>query len=173
MMRVRVNGEKTHTDIWLQQDSRFSEEFDNGWEAKYAECDNRSAQFYAQSEIGKMAFLALPDLEGTILGFVPNRDGNDYTFTFHYVGDEEFYLNDLKQKASTLISEDATYSFTYGDGDTNRFYISRTPIDAPQTSTGVDNTGNGEVKARKFIYRDKMYIMINGRVYSVDGALVK
>jgi hypothetical protein len=173
-MRVRVSGESTHTDVYLLKDARFSDGFDNGWDGHYLSGDDRSAQLYAISEEeGKLAFLAQPEIEGTQLGFAPSKHGNEYTFSFSYDGDEEYYLNDIKLKTSTLISEDATYSFTYGDGDTNRFYISRTPIDAPQTSTGVDNTGSGEVKARKFIYRDKMYIMINGRVYSADGALVK
>ena len=173
MMRVRVSGTKTHTDVWLQQDSRFTDAFDNGWEAKYAECDNRSAQLYAQSEIGNMAFLALPDLEGTILGFAPSRDGNEYTFTFHYAGEDEFYLNDLKLVRSALISEVGSYTFTYEEGDTNRFYISRTRIDAPQMPTGVENTHEGVVKAHKFIYNDKLYILFNGRVYSADGQMVK
>ena len=173
MMRVRVSGTKTHTDVWLQQDSRFTDAFDNGWEAKYAECDNRSAQLYAQSEIGNMAFLALPDLEGTVLGFAPSRDGNEYTFTFHYAGEDEFYLNDLKLVRSALISEEGSYTFTYEEGDTNRFYISRTRIDAPQMPTGVENTHEGAVKARKFIYNDKLYILFNGRVYSADGQMVK
>ena len=173
-MRVRVSGELTHTDVYLLKDARFSDGFDNGWDGHYLSGDDRSAQLYAISEEeGKLAFLAQPEIEGTQLGFAPSKHGNEYTISFSYDGDEEYYLNDIKLKTSTLISEDATYSFTYGDGDTNRFYISRTPIDAPQTSTGVDNTGNGEVKARKFIYRDKMYILINGRVYSADGALVK
>jgi hypothetical protein len=173
-MRVRVSGELTHTDVYLLKDARFSDGFDNGWDGHYLSGDDRSAQLYAISEEeGKLAFLAQPEIEGTQLGFAPSKHGNEYTFSFSYDGDEEYYLNDIKLKTSTLISEESTYSFTYADGDTNRFYISRTPIDAPQTSTGVDNTGNGEVKARKFIYHDKMYIMINGRVYSADGALVK
>jgi hypothetical protein len=120
-----------------------------------------------------MAFLAKPDIEGTILGIAPSRDGNEYLFTFHYVGDEEFYLNDLKLKQSVLISEEESYSFMYEDGDTNRFYISRTRIDAPQMPTGVENTHGDAVKARKFIYNDKLYIMLNGRVYSAEGQLVK
>ena len=173
-MRVRVSGELTHTDVYLLKDARFSDGFDNGWDGHYLSGDDRSAKLYAISEEeGKLAFLAQPEIEGTQLGFAPSKHCNEYTFSFSYDGDEEYYLNDIKLKTSTLISEESTYSFTYADGDTNRFYISRTPIDAPQTSTGVDNTGSGEVKARKFIYRDKMYIMINGRVYSADGALVK
>ena len=172
MMCVRMSGEKTHADVWLQQDERFSNEFDNGWEATYVECDNRSPQFYAQSEIGKMAFLALPDLEGTVLGLAPSRDGNEYSFTFHYVGEEEFYLNDLKLHDAVLINEENSYEFTYSEGDTNRFYISRTAINAPTVTTGVGNTRDG-VKAQKILYNNKLYIIINGRVYSAEGALVK
>lgn len=172
MMCVRMSGEKTHADVWLQQDERFSEAFDNGWEATYVECDNRSPQFYAQSEIGKMAFLALPDLEGTVLGLAPSRDGNEYSFTFHYVGEEEFYLNDLKLRDAVLINEENSYEFTYEEGDTNRFYISSTPINAPEIATGVDNTRDG-IKAQKILYNDKLYIIVNGRVYSAEGALVK
>ncbi len=173
MMRVRMSGFKTRADLWIMEDGRFSDEYDNGWEANYIECDNRSPQLYANSEIGKMAFLAKPDIEGTILGIAPSLDGNEYLFTFHYVGDEEFYLNDLKLKQSVLISEEESYSFMYEDGDTNRFYISRTRIDAPQMPTGVENTHGDAVKARKFIYNDKLYIMLNGRVYSAEGQIVK
>ena len=174
IMCVRVNGEKTHTDVWLQQDERFSEAFDNGWEAEYSECDNRSAQFYAQSELGKMAFLAKPDIEGTVLGFAPSRDGNDYTFTFHYIGDEYFYLNDLKLQQSVLIDAENTYSFTYAEGDTNRFYISRTPLGMPQTPTGVDGVvGDQPSVVRKLLINDHIYIIRDGKVYGIDGALVK
>ena len=171
-MRVRVSGMKTRTDVWLLEDDRFSDEFDNGWEAKYVECDDRSAQLYAQSEIGNMSFLAKPDIEGTVLGFAPSKDGNQYLFTFHYVGDEEYYLNDLKLTSSTLISDESSYLFTYEAGDTNRFYISRQPLGGPAITTGVDEVRE-EAKPRKFIYNDKMYILFNGRVFDATGKAVK
>ncbi len=171
-MRVRVSGVKTRTDVWLLEDDRFSDEFDNGWEAKYAECDDRSAQLYAQSETGNMSFLAKPDIDGTVLGFAPSKDGNQYLFTFHYVGDDEYYLNDLKLTTATLISNENNYLFTYEEGDTNRFYISRQPLGAPAVATGVDNPRE-EAKPRKFIYKDKMYILYNGRVFDATGKVVK
>ncbi len=171
-MRVRVSGVKTRTDVWLLEDDRFSDEFDNGWEAKYVECDDRSAQLYAQSETGNMSFLAKPDIEGTVLGFAPSKDGNQYLFTFHYVGDDEYYLNDLKLTTATLISNENNYLFTYEEGDTNRFYISRQPLGAPAVATGVDNPRE-EAKPRKFIYKDKMYILYNGRVFDATGKVVK
>lgn len=176
LLRIRVAGEKTNTDVWMMQDPRFSEAFDNGWEAYYTTCDDRSAQLYARSSTGKMSFLALPDLDGTVLGFAPSRDGNNYTFTFQYRGEDEYYLNDLKLQQSVLINADNTYDFIYEKGDANRFYISRTPLQAPQTPTGIGNTegtSTQSTKAIKVIYNDQLYIIRGGRVYSADGSLVK
>ena len=171
LVRIRVADTKTHNDIHLFEGDVFSEAFDDGWEAKYMTGEGISAQLYAMNGEDKMAVLATSTLEGTVLGFAPGRE-REYTFSF-LGADNGYYLNDLKLKTSTPISETEHYTFTYEEGDTNRFYISKTAIDAPQTPTGVDNTHSGEVKAQKFIYNDKMYIMINGRVYSAEGQIVK
>lgn len=172
-LRVRVSGEVTHTDVYLLKDARFSDAFDNGWDGHYLFGDDRSASLYAVSETeGAMAFLAQPEIDGTILGFAPSRYGNDYTFTFYYLGEEEYYLNDIKLQKSTLISEEESYMFTFEEGDTNRFYISKTPFEAPSVATGTENTGDG-VKARKVLVNDKLYIILNGRVYSAEGVMVK
>ena len=171
LVRIRVADTKTHNDIHLFEGDVFSEAFDDGWEAKYMTGEGISAQLYAMNGEDKMAVLATSTLEGTVLGFAPGRE-REYTFSF-LGADNGYYLNDLKLKTSTPISETEHYTFTYEEGDTNRFYISKTAIDAPQTPTGVDNTHSGEVKAKKFIYNDKMYIMINGRVYSAEGQIVK
>ena len=171
LMRIRVADSNAHADLYLFEGSTFSDEFDNGWEAAFMDGDGPSAQLYADVALGRMAVVATDELEGTFLGFVPGQE-TTYTFSFGGAG-MGYYLNDLKLMTSTLINEEATYSFTFEEGDANRFYISRTPIEAPQTPTGVDNTHSGEVKAKKFIYNDKMYIMINGRIYSAEGQIVK
>lgn len=171
LMRIRVADSQTRTDLHLFEGERFSDEFDNGWEAAYKDGDDGTTKLYADVALGHMAVVATDVLEGTLLGFAPGKE-TEYTFTFGGEG-MGYYLNDLKLKTSTLISEGETYSFTYEEGDTNRFYISRTRIDAPQTPTGVENTHSGTVKAHKFIYNDKLYIMLNGRVYSAEGQIVK
>ena len=174
ILRVRVSGETTYTDVWLLSDASFSDEFDNGWEASYQDCDDRSAQLYALSGLGKMAFLAQPEIDGTVLGFAPSREGGEYIFSFHYLGDETLYLNDLKQETSTLISEENIYRFTYEEGDTHRFLISATPFGAPQIATGIGNAESGEsTKVQKLIYRDKVYIIRGGRIYDVVGKIVR
>ena len=173
LMRIRVAGEKTHTDMWLLQDERFDYGFDNGWEAEFVEGDDRSAQLYAVSEIGKMAFLAQPELDGTLLGFAPSRDGAEYTFSFYYTGSQKLYLNDLKLQTSTLVSDNDTYLFTYEKGDEQRFIISTAPFNIPDISTGVGNTTNGEnAKAVKFIKDDKIFIFVNGTLYDATGKMV-
>jgi hypothetical protein len=173
LMRIRVTGEKTHTDMWLLQDERFDYGFDNGWEAEFVEGDDRSAQLYAVSEIGKMAFLAQPELDGTLLGFAPSRDGAEYTFSFYYTGSQKLYLNDLKLQTSTLVSDNDTYLFTYEKGDEQRFIISTAPFNIPDISTGVGNTTNGEnAKAVKFIKDDKIFIFVNGMLYDATGKMV-
>ncbi len=170
LIRIRVADSQTHTDLYLFEGESFSEEFDNGWEAKYMSGDGRSAKLYAETTIGQMAVAAQPEYEGTVLGFAPGKE-TEYTFTFSGPN-KEYYLNDLKEKKSTLISEDESYMFTFEEGDTNRFYISKTPINAPSVATGTENTGDG-AKARKVLVNDKLYIILNGRVYSAEGVVVK
>lgn len=170
LIRIRVADSKTHTDLYLFEGEQFSDEFDNGWEARYMSSDGRSAKLYAETTVGQMAVAAQPEYEGTVLGFAPGKE-TEYTFTFSGPN-KDYYLNDLKLKKSTLISEDESYFFTFEEGDTNRFYISKTRIDAPAITTGTENTGDG-VKARKVIVNDKLYILLNGKVYSAEGMIVK
>ena len=169
LIRIRVADSQTHTDLYLFEGESFSEEFDNGWEAKYMSSDGRSAKLYAETAIGPMAVVAQPEYEGTVLGFAPGKE-TEYTFTFSGPN-KEYYLNDLKEKKSTLISEEESYMFTFEEGDTNRFYISKTPINAPSVATGTDNTGDGAL-ARKVIYNNLVYIIRAGKVYGIDGTLV-
>jgi hypothetical protein len=170
LIRIRVADSQTHTDLYLFEGEQFSDEFDNGWEAKYMSSDGRSAKLYAETAIGQMAVVAQPEYEGTILGFAPGKE-TEYTFTFSGPT-TDYYLNDLKEKKSTLISEGERYLFNFEEGDTNRFYISKTRIDAPTIATGTENTGDG-VKARKVLVNDKLYIILNGKVYSAEGMKVK
>ena len=173
LMRVRVTGEYTHTDVWLLQDEQFTDKFDNGWEAKYQDCDNRSAQMYAESELGRMAFLAKPNIDGTVLGFAPSRDGHEYTFSFYYLGDEALYLNDMQLEASTLIDAENTYTFTYSEEDmAERFIISRQAFGAPAVTTGNERISDN-AKPIKFIKDDRIFILVRGILYDITGKVVR
>ena len=171
-IELRMMGQMGY-DVTTFGNHEFDYGFDNGWEAEFVEGDDRSAQLYAVSEIGKMAFLAQPELDGTLLGFAPSRDGAEYTFSFYYTGSQKLYLNDLKLQTSTLVSDNDTYLFTYEKGDEQRFIISTAPFNIPDLSTGVGNTTNGEnAKAVKFIKDDKIFIFVNGMLYDATGKIV-
>ena len=170
--RIRVADSLTQTDMYLFEDITFTTDFDNGWEGYYMPCDGRSAQLYAQTALGKMAVAALPDLEGTLLGFKPGKS-SEYTFSFG-TNAGVYYLNDIKTQTSTLMQEGYEYTFTWEDGDdTNRFIISATPF-AKTTPTGIEDGSLQKVDGvQKVIYKDHMYIIRGGRVFDATGGLVK
>ena len=173
-MRITVSEEKTHSDVYLLESDKFTDGFDNGWDGDYVNNDTRTARLYIVSEeLGNMAVSAQPTLEGTALGFRQSNNGDTYEFSFHCASGE-YYLNDMKERKSTLILTGNTYEFVWANGDdANRFYISKTAIDAPQVPTGVTDLDSEAPKARKVIYNDKMYIFNNGRVYDAQGKVVK
>jgi hypothetical protein len=171
-MRMRVTDSQTHTDLYLFEGEQFSEAYDNGWEAKFVSGDGRSAQFYAMNGDEKMAVLATDELEGTVVGFAP---GQETEYTFSFMGEDNgYYLNDIKLQNSVRISEGETYTFTYEEGDAaNRFYISRTAINAPEVATGIENLDAAVPRVQKIIYNDKLYIIRGGRLYDATGKVVK
>lgn len=173
MMRIRVEGQNMHVDQYLLEGENFTTGFDNGWDGNHVEGDGRSAGFYSvNSELGNMAVNALPEIEGTLLGFVPN-DEQAFTISFGYNGDKTYYLNDLMEEKSTLIRNDQTYFFLVGGNDiVHRFQISTTPFES-YIGTGSDNIGNGVQKAVKFIENDKLFILRNGRLYDGTGKALK
>lgn len=141
VMRVRVSDSHTYTDLYLAQHPFFSNEFDNGWDAEFVEGDGRSASLYAITPIGEMAVAAIPEIEGINLGFAPGKE-TEYTFSFGYTG-SMLYLNDTRERRSTLITDWNTYRFTASDNDdANRFYISATPIEAQVPSGLVEVSDN-------------------------------
>ena len=172
MTNIRVADSKTHTDLSLFEGDRFSEAFDNGWEAEYMNGDGRSAKLYAETEAGQMAVAAMYDYEGTVVGFAP---GQETEYTFSFMGEDNgYYLNDIKLQNSVRISEGETYTFTYEEGDAaNRFYISRTAINAPEVATGMEKLDAAAPRVQKIIYNDKLYIIRGGRLYDATGKVVK
>lgn len=165
---VYVTGNELQTRMRLFENEQFTNDIDNGYEAIHMEGEGRAGELYAQAD-DKMTVLATPNLEGTVVGFIPGEATN-YTISFEGDG-KGYYLNDVVTNQSTLIAEGNTYMFT-PDESTNdtRFIISKTPIH--NMPTGVDAVNDG-VKARKQMINGILYIIRDGRLYDATGALVK
>ena len=165
---IYVSGNDMQTRIRLLEDAtRFTDDLDAGWEAYYLAGQGLAGEMYAVGPEAKMNVLATSNLEGTVVGFVPGQ-ATDYTISF--TGDGKgYYLNDIATGESTLIDEANTYNFK-SDENTNatRFVVSKMPL----MPTGVDEVADGS-KARKQMIDGTLYIIRDGRIYKVDGALVK
>ena len=174
LLRIAVQETKGIDYIYLIEGPEFTEGYDNGWEAAYSKGITFGKLYALDAEANKKMALARPDLEGTMVGFVPGVS-NTYTITFNQT-EGYYYLNDLKKEESTLIQKGNSYTFTVEEGDAaERFMISGTPF-VKTNPTGVEEMENGKWKmenVRKVIYNDHLYIIRGGRIYGADGATVK
>jgi hypothetical protein len=175
VLKLWANGALYSDRVVLLEREDFSLGFDNGWDGKKLSFGEVGPSVYVITPLGEPeAVSAVPNLEGTVVGFRAGTN-NTCTMTFEYDGGEMLYLNDLQAQQSTQIDSENTYTFSTAAGDNEaRFIISATPI--AQTPTGVEMvTGDGlpVMGARKVLMADKIYIIRSGRIYSIDGQLVK
>lgn len=173
-MRLRVRGENGWTtNAYILGREDFTNGYDDGWDGEYMEGDGSAPQLYSATEEGYFVVNCVPEIEGTLMAFHPGSADNAYTFSFVYNGSETWYLNDMKEQTSTLISNETNYPFVSVAGDNPaRFVISKTPIN--KIVTGIDETnGEKDAKVRKLFIDDHIYIIRGGKMYTADGALVK
>ena len=152
----------------------FADSFDDGWDGRFMEGDEVAPQLYVPTENGNLVINCVPNIEGTVVCFKRGSVDSEYTFTFSYEGEESWYLNDQKEQESTLISALDSYTFhSSADDMPARFVVSRTPI--YKTPTGVENADGRNQKSdvRKIVIDDHVFIIRNGLMYDVTGALCK
>lgn len=174
LMQLNLSAESGLGDrVLLYQCSDFANDaLDNGWEAYKLPGSDFAPQLCAYSPLGEMAIAATDDVEGTVLGFYSGTQDNSYTFSFGYDGSDIWYLNDLMTQQSTRIAEGYTYHFTAAAGSVaeSRFVISHTPIaQVPTEQSAVSSQQSG---VRKVIINGKLFIVRDGRIYTVDGITV-
>lgn len=172
VLKMWANGTEYNDRVVILERADFSEGFDNGWDGEKMSFGVASPSVYViNAQGGYDAVSAIPDLEGTVVGFRAGTN-NSCTMTFEYDGEEIWYLNDLQTQQSTLIDSELTYTFSTSSYDNEaRFIISATPI--RKITTGNESVGAEAAKVRKLIINDKLYIIRGGRMYSVDGAMIK
>ena len=143
MLRVMFVADSVKTDVYLfEDDQRFKNGFDNGWDGLYQN-DETVSGAYVLTEAGNMAISAQPYLEGTTVA-LKSKKTTTFQCTFKYTGTETLYLNDTKLEQSTKIEEGASYVFMASPEDApNRFVISAEPYQGSITGMAgvvmVDN----------------------------------
>ncbi len=175
VMKIMVECEHGADKLFMLTREDFNAGFDNGWDARKMFGESFAPQLYAFTPDGNMSVNCVPDEEGAVLGFRKGSADNVYTISFTYNGEKMLYLNDTKEQLSTLINDDAEYTFVSETGDTEaRFIISETPYNAPAVTTGFDGI-NAEQKAKvhKVLINDHIYIIRGGRMYDATGKMLK
>ena len=171
ILRLFVADTKGWSDnvcVLIRED--FAPEFENGYDArKVGSLEDYVPMLYAASADGHMSVNCVPTADNSVFGFRPAADG-EHTFSFSYDGEEDLYLVDTKTNIETPINETSQYTFNAVTGDNElRFVVIKK---VKETTTGIDDT-KAENSAQKILHNGMLYIIREGRIYDVTGALVK
>ncbi len=175
VLKIKVSGENYDDKLLLLEREDFSTGFDNGWDGDKWDGNESALYLYTKDSEGtENSVSAIPELEGTVIGFRAGED-NSYTMYFDYLNsDEAIYLYDIEANTYTRIETGGIYWFMTNDNEKHdRFIITRK---SPQIATGGGNVQSDDVqstKARKLIIEDKMFIMVDGKLFDATGKAVK
>ena len=175
VLKMKVSGENYDDKLLLLEREDFTTSKDFGWDGDKWDGNESALYIYTtDSEGTENSVSAIPQLEGTIIGFRAGED-NAYTLSFDYLNsDEPLYLYDVENNTYTQILTGMTYRFFTTDNEKHaRFIITRT--DGSQVATGIEPTSGSpdRGKANKLLIENKMFIMVNGMLYDATGKIVK
>ena len=176
VLKIKVSGENYDDKLLLLEREDFTEGFDNGWDGDKWDGNGSALYIYTtDSEGTENSVSAIPELEGTIIGFRAGED-DAYTLNFEYLNsDEPLYLYDVENNTYTQIITGMTYRFFTTDNEKHaRFIITRS--NGQEVATGVGEVPSDQIqgtKAKKLLIGNKMFIMVNGMLYNATGKVVK
>ncbi len=175
VLKIKVSGENYDDKLLLLEREDFTEGFDNGWDGDKWDGNESALYIYTTDNNGtENSVSAIPELEGTVIGFRAGED-DAYTLNFEYLNsDEPLYLYDVENNTYTQIMTGMTYRFFTTDNEKHaRFIITRT--NGQEVATGVEPVSGSldRSKAKKLLIEDKMFIMVNGMLYDATGKVVK
>ena len=175
VLKIKVSGENYDDKLLLLEREDFTEGFDNGWDGDKWDGNESALYIYTTDNNGtENSVSAIPELEGTVIGFRAGED-DAYTLNFEYLNsDEPLYLYDVENNTYTQIMTGMTYRFFTTDNEKHaRFIITRT--NGQEVATGVEPVSGSldRSKAKKLLIEDKMFIIVNGMLYDATGKVVK
>ena len=174
------NGVGDQTSI-LSHPTRYEDSYKTGIDVAKQSFTASRALIYSSHAYGEMAFAGVSDalLEAGIPLTVYSPAAQELTFSLRENKWLErmaaVWLVDKETGARTdLLMND--YRFVAPAGTTTgRFYIEGR-FYAPQVATDIENGQSDKVqstKARKLLIDQKMYILVNGKLYDATGKVVK
>lgn len=174
-----MNEAGDHTSLFVHP-SRFAETYETGIDVAKQSLTASRAIIYSSHAYGDMAFAGVADelLEQGVALTVYSPKEQELTISMR----ENDWLNRMafvwlidQATGAQIDLLESDYSFNAEAGTTAGRFILMGAFFAPQITTDNDNvqSDDEDIKATKFIYKDKMYIQINGVIYDATGKLVK
>lgn len=173
-----ANGLGDQTSIYSHP-TRYDQTFKMGVDEEKQSLTASRALLYSSHAYGEMAFAGVADelLEQGVALTVYSPKAQELTISMR----ENEWLNRMvsvwlidKATGAQIDLLESDYSFSAEAGTTAGRFILMGAFFAPQITTDNGTVqGDEDIKAKKFIYKDKMYIQINGVIYDATGKLVK
>ena len=173
-----ANNRGDQTSLYVHP-SRFDEVYEAGVDVAKLSFSASHALLYSTHAYGEMAFAGVADelLEQGVALTVYSPKAQELTISMR----ENEWLHRMtfvwlidKATGAQIDLLESDYSFSAEAGTTAGRFILMGAFFAPQITTDNGTVqGDEDIKAKKFIYKDKMYIQINGVIYDATGKLVK
>ena len=173
-----TNNRGDQTSLYVHP-SRFDEVYEAGVDVAKLSFSASHALLYSTHAYGEMAFAGVADelLEQGVALTVYSPKAQELTISMR----ENEWLHRMtfvwlidKATGAQIDLLESDYSFSAEAGTTAGRFILMGAFFAPQITTDNGTVqGDEDIKAKKFIYKDKMYIQINGLIYDATGKLVK
>ncbi len=115
ILQIGVEGDSLSDMVFLLENEKCTEKFDNGFDASKMLGVEGTPQIYATNEFGRTAINVDQTITGQYLGFMAGKQGVHYTISFNtdrLEGYESLYLYDTKENKYVDILKGETYRFT-------------------------------------------------------------
>ena len=174
-----ANGVGDQTSIYSHP-TRYEASYQPGIDVAKQSLTASRAIIYSSHAYGEMAFAGVADelLEQGVALTVYSPKEQELTISMR----ENDWLNRMafvwlidQATGAQIDLLESDYSFNAEAGTTAGRFILMGAFFSPQITTdnGTVHGDDEDIKAKKFIYNDKMYIQINGVIYDATGKLVK
>lgn len=173
-----ADGKMDQTSIYSHP-TRYEQTYKTGVDVEKQSLSASRALLYSSHAYGEMAFAGVADelLEQGVALTVYSPKAQELTISMR----KNEWLNRMtfvwlidKATGAQIDLLESDYSFSAEAGTTAGRFILMGAFFAPQITTDNGTVqGDEDIKAKKFIYKDKMYIQINGVIYDATGKLVK
>ncbi len=173
--KLFFRGNRYDDRLVILEREDFTEGYDSGWDGEAWGGNDAAPMSYVSIQGRQDAVSAVPEYEGTLIGFRAGED-SEYLINFVYSPENEpLYLYDTETNQYSQVVTGNAYHFTTSDKKAHeRFILTRTS--GYQTPTGIGETDSGRSKvdrARKLLIDQKMFILVNGVLYDATGKVVK